>query len=271
MSVHEPTGIHWIEHGSGPAIVLLHGFQVDHRLVYRFVESTFDVRRDFRRIYVDLPAHGKSCGHDISSADDVVARTSAFIDDLLGTQPYALVGNSFGGGIARALTGLSPSRILGMALIAPLMIADSTRRTLPEHQVLEADDAFLATIESEDARADFEQIAVRQNQQTWEHFANDVLPSAGLGDRDALDRVTSRYEFSTNPESRFKTFDRPVVFILGRQDSVVGYADALSAANSYPRATFAVLDGAGHNVHHEQPDLAARLLGEWADRVLAAM
>lgn len=162
MSIHEPTGIHWIEHGSGPAIVVLHGFQVDHRLVHRFVESVFEVRADFRRIYVDLPGHGKSSGHDITSADDVVGRISAFIDDLMGTEPYALVGNSFGGGIARALTSLAPSRILGMALIAPMIIADSARRALPEHRVLEADDVFLATIESGAARADFEEIAVRQ-------------------------------------------------------------------------------------------------------------
>jgi len=271
MSIHEPTGIHWIDHGSGPAIIVLHGFQVDYRLVHRFVESIFKVRPGFRRIYVDLPAHGKSSGHDITSTDDVVARISAFIDDVMGTEPYALVGNSFGGGIARALTSLAPSRILGMALIAPMIVADSARRVLPEHQVLEADDVFLATIESGTARADFEEIAVRQNRKTWEFFASDVLPGASLGDHDAIRRIAASYEFSTRPEGRFETYDRPVAFILGRQDSVVGYADALSLANSYPHATFAVLDGAGHNVHHEQPELAARVLGEWADRVLAAM
>lgn len=271
MSIHEPTGIHWIDHGSGPAIVLLHGFQADHRLVHRFVESIFDVRRDFRRIYVDLPAHGMSSGHDITSTDDVVGRISAFIDDVLGNEPYALVGNSFGGGIARALTSLAPSRILGMALIAPLIIADNDRRALPEHQVLEADEVFLATIESAAARADFEEIAVRHNRQTWDFFASDVLPGALLGDHDAIGRIAASYEFSTKPEDRFETYGHPVAFILGRQDSVVGYADALSLANSYPHATFAVLDGAGHNVHHEQPELAAQVLGEWADRVLAAM
>ena len=98
-----------------------------------------------------------------------------------------------------------------------------------------------------------------------------MLPGALLGDHDAIRRIAASYEFSTSPEGRFETYDRPVAFILGRQDSVVGYADALSLANSYPHATFAVLDGAGHNVHHEQPELTAKVLGEWADRVFTAM
>jgi hypothetical protein len=35
----------------------------------------------------------------------------------------------------------------------------------------------------------------------------------------------------------------------------------------YPRATFAVLDRAGHGLPHEQVGLAGALLGEWLDRV----
>lgn len=47
----------------------------------------------------------------------------------------------------------------------------------------------------------------------------------------------------------------------------MGYAAAVDVLADYPRATVAVLDGAGHALPHEQPDLLAGLLGDWLARV----
>jgi len=58
--------------------------------------------------------------------------------------------------------------------------------------------------------------------------------------------------------------------VLGRQDSVVGYRDAWRLIESYPRATFAVLDRAGHWLQIEQERLFAELAAEWLDRVREA-
>ncbi len=55
--------------------------------------------------------------------------------------------------------------------------------------------------------------------------------------------------------------------MTGRQDSTVGYARAWELLERYPRATFAVLDGAGHALPHEQPELLRALVTEWLDRV----
>jgi hypothetical protein len=48
---------------------------------------------------------------------------------------------------------------------------------------------------------------------------------------------------------------------------MVGYRDAWTILERYPRATFAVLDRAGHNLAIEQERLFAALVGEWLDRV----
>ena len=55
--------------------------------------------------------------------------------------------------------------------------------------------------------------------------------------------------------------------VTGRQDSTVGYAAAWDLLERYPRATFAVLDRAGHALPHEQPELLRALVAEWLDRV----
>lgn len=62
-------------------------------------------------------------------------------------------------------------------------------------------------------------------------------------------------------------FHRPTLIVAGRQDSSVGYADAWRLVDRYPRATFAVLDRAGHALPHEQGPLLGALVEEWLDRV----
>jgi len=55
--------------------------------------------------------------------------------------------------------------------------------------------------------------------------------------------------------------------VTGRHDHVVGYRDAFGLLEHYPRATFAVLDDAGHNAILEQPRVVGALLTEWLRRL----
>jgi len=267
MPRHESTGIDWTQRGDGLPVVMLHGLMGDRRLISRFTESVLAERPGLRRFHLDLPAHGLSSGDGIASSDDVVDRVAGFLDDVLADEPYAVVGNSFGGGIARALTGREPDRVVGMALIAPLIIADHARRDVPALVPIEVEPLDGGT---EEDRRDFAAFTFRQTRQHWELYLDEVAPGSRLGDSDAIGRIIAAYEFSVLPESRFTTYERPVTFILGRQDPVVGYTDALAIASSYPRATYLVADGAGHNPHHEQPELCAAALGAWIDAVISS-
>ena len=62
-------------------------------------------------------------------------------------------------------------------------------------------------------------------------------------------------------------FNRPSLFIAGRQDSMAGYSDLWRIYDNYPRATLAVLDRAGHGLMAEQAHLFEALVHEWLDRV----
>jgi len=56
--------------------------------------------------------------------------------------------------------------------------------------------------------------------------------------------------------------------VMGRQDSVVGYRDHWQLIENFPRASFVILDKAGHNMQIEQDGLFSALVKEWLDRVL---
>ena len=64
-----------------------------------------------------------------------------------------------------------------------------------------------------------------------------------------------------------KTFGKPTLVLTGRQDSHVGYKDGWRVLEKYPRATYAVLDRAGHALGVEQKELFQTLIQEWLDRV----
>jgi pimeloyl-ACP methyl ester carboxylesterase len=59
----------------------------------------------------------------------------------------------------------------------------------------------------------------------------------------------------------------PSLIVAGRQDTAVGYRDQWRIIESYPRATFAVPDRAGHGTTPEQDQLFSALINEWLDRV----
>ena len=93
------------------------------------------------------------------------------------------------------------------------------------------------------------------------------VSGANVADQSFLENIRQRSEYSFDVDKLPRPFSGPVVFLLGRQDSMVGYRDAWQVLENYPRASFAVLDRAGHNLQIEQPQLFNALMSEWLDRV----
>ena len=115
--------------------------------------------------------------------------------------------------------------------------------------------------------AEFRQVAVIIDRPAWDSFATTVLPAEAAADDPTVERIGQRYAFSTDVDAIGEPFDRPSLIVVGRQDSVVGYRDALRLVERFPRATFAILDGAGHLLEGERPALFAALVDDWLDRV----
>jgi hypothetical protein len=65
--------------------------------------------------------------------------------------------------------------------------------------------------------------------------------------------------------ARFGSHDGRHLLVAGRQDHLVGWQDQLELLEHYPRMTYAAVDGAGHNVHLDQPAVVHGLLGGWLD------
>ncbi|MEV6414083.1 alpha/beta hydrolase [Kribbella sp. NPDC051718] len=258
--------LHHVSHGEGTPVLALHGWTPDHRLMTGCLEPIFADRSGYRRLYPDLPGMGKSSGDGIDSSDGIMAALREFIDTEIGAEPFVLIGESYGGYLARGLVAERPDQILGLGLICPIGVAlEHAERTVPEHVVLESDPAVLATLTPEQL-ADFTEISVLQTADVLRQYQEDVEPGLDAADLRAMARIRRNWALTIAPESG-PVYTRPSLILCGRQDSVTGYADQYSLLAHYPRASYAVLDRAGHNLQIEQPALLGLFVNDWLERI----
>lgn len=246
--------VHYVEHGTGRPVLVLHGAGVDHREAEACFEPAFDGVAGLRRIYPDLPGMGRTTAPEtLRSADDVLHTLLDFADEVTGGTAYLLAGHSAGAYFAQGMAARHPGRVAGLALVCPLLPG---LRDVPEHRVV----AGSGEIGDDVFRSYF----VVQTPEMLERYERHVSPAAALVDRTALGRIGERWELTS---VHTPADPGPTVIVAGRLDSTVGHAAATDLLDQYPHASLAVVDEAGHALPHERPELLRALLADWLARV----
>ncbi|QTE28148.1 alpha/beta fold hydrolase [Pengzhenrongella sicca] len=251
------TTVHYVEHGAGRPVVVLHGAGVDHREAEACFEPCFVGRAGFRRIYPDLPGMGRTAAPaELRGAADVLDVLLGFAAEIAGGGEYLLIGHSAGGYFAQAMAARAPTRVAGLALVCPLLPGV---RDVPAHRVV--------TGSAELGDDVFRDYFVVHSPEMLERYERFVAPSAALVDQAALERLGAHWEL---PDEPGPAYSGPALVVAGRLDSVVGYAAAEDLAHRYPRACLAVVDDSGHALPHERPGLLRGLVADWLERVEGA-
>ncbi|MEU6914216.1 alpha/beta fold hydrolase [Streptomyces olindensis] len=259
--------LNFAEHGEGTPVLALHGWGPDHRLMLGCLEPVFAQRPGYRRLYPDLPAMGRSpAPAHIASSDDMLAAVQDLVDDQIGDEPFLLLGESCGGYLARALARTRRDQVRGLALICPsARRVDTAESRPPERLVLRSDPALISGLDTHTAQV-FTSIAVVETPEVLRRFRKEIQAGLDIADTTALERIRRQWQLTREPEDG-EPFTRPTLILAGRQDDSVGYLDQFDLLPHYPRATYAVLDTAGHNLQIEQPELFIALVSEWLERV----
>jgi pimeloyl-ACP methyl ester carboxylesterase len=248
------VAVYHVEHGAGRPVIVLHGASVDHREPEACFDPVLGAHPGFRRIYPDLPAMGRTAAPDrLRGAQDVLEVLLDLAGKLTDGNDYLLIGHSAGGYFAQAMAARVPAQVAGLALVCPLL---PDARDVPAQRVVVGSGEIGDDI--------FRSYFVVQSPQMLERYERHVRPGAALVDQAALERISERWELA---REHGPPYAGPTLIVAGRLDSTVGYAAAADLVNHYPHASLAVVDGAGHALPHEQPDLLGALLNEWLARV----
>ena len=258
--------VHYEMFGSGRPLLMLHAGYHDHRHVQNDMEPLFEQRLGWKRIYPDLPGHGKTLAPQwLSNHDQVLDVILKFIDAIIPNQCFAVGGVSRGGYLARGIAYSIPESVDGLLLVVPAAGAVS-KSPLPEHVVMVKDMSIGTELNLKETKFLNERVVV-QTQEVLNRLRTEVFPAFKLVDKKFQTRIMDNYDFSFTVDQMPEPFNKPTLILMGRQDSDVGYRDAWKLMEYFPHASFAILDRAGHFLSSEQKKLFRALVNEWLDRV----
>jgi pimeloyl-ACP methyl ester carboxylesterase len=267
--------LHYIDIGSGPTIVMVHGLTGQLRnFTYALTERLVS---DYRVIVIDRPGSGYSTYNRVGGRglDAQASIIGHFIEALKLDRPL-LVGHSLGGAIALTLATKCPSLLGGLALIAPL-----------SQPMNEAPRIFRGLLNPSPVRRALvsRTLAVPlgklKRKRTLETvFAPDPVP-ADFGERGGgmlAGRPSAFYAASTEVSGAddlveiAAMYDRipvPVGILFGRGDQILSPGlHGAQTASAIPGAEFEAIEG-GHMILITAPNATASWLRRQAARTLS--
>jgi 2-succinyl-6-hydroxy-2,4-cyclohexadiene-1-carboxylate synthase len=247
---------YWAEvEGSGPPVVLLHGFTGTHSTWRALVD---DLRDEFTTIAIDHIGHGQT---ESPAAVDRYRMESA-VDDLvevarrLDASRAAWVGYSLGGRTALQVTARHPEAVAALVTEG----ASAGLATDGERSARIAGDEDLARMIEQEGLPKFvdywESISLWGSQKQTLTDAQRAalrdqrLAQSGVGLANSLRGMgTGSQSWLGDALPRIRV---PVLLTAGRLDTK--YSElAEEMARAIPEATVRIIDGAGHAAHLEQP------------------
>lgn len=255
----EPMDLAYEERGSGPVLVMVHGFPFDRTM---WIEQLKGLAKIRRACAVDLRGHGLSSdpGPGDYSMDlfaDDVART---LDDI-GTDQIDLCGLSMGGYVLFSFWRRHPDRVRS------LIFCDTKAEADPD-----------------EAKAGREKTAALVREQGMESLYEQLAPK--LVGRSPAERVMAelkRMFLATTPEvaaadalamrdrqdstGDLGTISVPVLWIHGEEDQLMQIDAARATAEAIPGARFAAIPGGGHVAPLENPDAVNKAMAEFLREV----
>jgi len=243
--------LHTERDGTGPRIVLVHGFTQTGRCWSPLAE---DLATDHEVVRVDAPGHGRSAEVQAGLPDG-----ARLIGDAGGLATY--VGYSMGARFLLHLGLLAPSRVRALVLIGGTAgIEDPAQR---------------AARRAQDLRT-----AQRLEEAGLEAFVDEwvaqplfaTLPPSGVFREERLANTVPGLQSSltrAGTGSQLPLWDRlaelamPVLVVAGERDAKFAALAERMAAAIGENATLALVPDAGHAAHLEQPDAFLRILRPW--------
>ena len=263
--------INYLDEGSGPAIVLVHGALVDGRLWEPVVQR---LRDRFRCVVPVLPlgSHRIPMKPDADLSPHGLAGIVAAVIERLDLRDVTLVGNDSGGAISQLLVTSAPERIGRLVLTDCDAFEDFPPKMFkPLVAAAKVPGALYAGLLPMRAKAP-RRLPLAYGGLLKRPIPDEVMDGwvlRALDDKGVMNdlrRVLSGLDpaLLLDNTPKLASFDKPVLLVWSREDKFFKIADAHRLAKIFPDARVEELTDAYAFVSWDQPDRVAELVGAFA-------
>jgi pimeloyl-ACP methyl ester carboxylesterase len=244
--------------GSGPLVMLLHGFGEDGEIW----KEQYNIFPGHTLLVPDLPGSGRSEAVEDMSMEGLADVVKAIIDKEGGEA--ILIGHSMGGYITLAFAEKYPALLKGFGLFHSSAFADSeekkeTRqkgiRFIQEHSATE----FLKT-----ATPNLYAPSTRERHPEWIETHLEQVRNFSAGS------LVSYYRsMMERPDRTFilQNSTVPVLFVMGRHDTAVPLSDGLKQCYLPQLAYIHILENSGHMGMIEESSVANAILSQFVSTI----
>lgn len=252
------TTLHFVETGSGPPLVLLHGFPLDSRMWNGQID---DLSSRWRVIAPDFRGFGRSpAGGPFtvpSLADDIHELLAG-----LGALPCVLAGLSMGGYVAMNFARKYPATLRGLILVDTKDAADTAEQRENRNRMIEVAkskgslaiaEMMLGKMLSPDT-AEHRPGQVKSLRAMMEACPATTIEHALIALRDRPDMTAELSKISV-----------PTLVIVGDADAITPPSMAEGMKKRIAKSQLAVIKGAGHMAPMEQASQVNRAIRQFVE------
>ncbi|WP_100313853.1 alpha/beta fold hydrolase [Thermoflavifilum aggregans] len=252
--------------GTGPAVVLLHGFPFSSSIFQGLIER---LSGKYRTIAPDFPGAGSTSAllHPEDASMELLAELVKVILDQEKVEQCVLVGHSMGGYVAMAFADAYADRMKGLCLLHSTAYEDSEEKRQARVRSIQ----FIQTHGSE---LFLKQMVPGLFASHYVHaHPDEVNQIVKQSQRIPAEMLIAYYRAMMKRPDRsylLRTLRIPIAFVFGKEDTSLLLDQALSMISLPGDSTVHVLEQTGHMSMIEHPRLA-RLLDYFIDYCEASL
>ena len=256
--------LHWREHGSGAAVVLLHAFPLSSALWLPQLES---LPADRHWIAPDVRGFGESEAGGALSMERIADDVAALLDHL-GHRRATLCGVSMGGYVALAFLRRHAERLAALVLCDTRAGADDPAGKLARRISAER-------VRSDGTPAIVSQMLDRLVGETTKRVRPGVYAKVRgmLEDARPASFARAQAAMASRADSTplLARITVPTLVITGSEDVIIRPDDARALARAIPNARLEMIEEAGHLPPIERPDVFNQTLLDFLQSAAASL